>query len=180
MGQNIVKNHIIDPETGEIIKTDSYAYFDGFTEKGFKYRSRAPRITIYPDCIPSSISADAYFLLIQIAELANEENALVYRVTRKSKFSNIIYKPMYKDDIRKKLRFKIGINKFNKCWNELKKHCIKEARYHEYMCWVINPAVVFKSAYLPAWLYDEFSEYLNPYLSKNAIKKFQNMLKTME
>lgn len=177
MGKNILKKTVIDPETGELIKENTFFYYDGFNDKGYKYRFRNESITVYGDTIPSTLSKEAFLLLYMLTEMANEENVLVYRVTRKSKFSTIIYKPMTKEDMMSRLRYKYGENKFDKCWTELKKHCIKKVRYHEYMVWAINPAVISKCKYVPAWLYDEFKLYMNPHLPKAAIKKYQEMLK---
>lgn len=178
MSKNILKKTIIDPETGELIKESSYVYFDGFNGKGYKYRSKYDgTIQVFPDTVPTTLSEGGFILLYMLAEIANEDNMLVYRVQRKSKFSTIIYKPLDKEEIKQRLRWKWGINKFDKYWNELKKHCIKKIRYHEYMCWAINPAVINKCKYVPDWLYDEFSIYMNPYLSKYAINKYQNLLK---
>ena len=177
MGKNIIKKSIIDPNTGEIIKENNFLSFDGFNEKGYKYRYRSESINIFFDSIPSTLSKEAFLLLYMLAEIANEDNVLVYRVTRKSKFSTIIYKPLDKDGIMKMLKWKYGQNKFDKYWNELKKHCIKKIRYHEYLVWAINPAIISRCKYIPAWLYDEFSIYMNPYLPKMAIKKYQDLLK---
>lgn len=177
MGKDLVKKSVVDSQTGEVIMENSFFYYDGFNEKGFKYRYRADKITVFFDCIPTTLSDNAFLLLYMLAELANEDNMLVYRVTRKSKFSSIIYKPLYKDDIRKRLRFKFGINKFNQAWIELKKHCIKEIQYHEIKAWAINPAIICRCKQVPPWLYDEFSQYLNPYMTNISIKKMQDLLK---
>ena len=177
MGKNIVKKSIIDSDTGELIKENTFMYYDGFNDKGYKYRYRANSIKIFSDSIPSTLSESAFLLLYMLTELANEDNVLVHRVTRKSKFSNVIYKPMDKEHIMNNLRYKYGKNKFDKCWNELKKHCIKKIRYHEYLVWAINPAVFSRCRQVPPWLYDEFKIYMNPHLSNLAIKKYQDLLK---
>lgn len=178
MGKDIVRNSVIDPNTGEIISEKTYIHYDGFNDKGYKYRFRTEgTIKIYPDSIPVTLSSEAFLLLYMITEIANEDNALVYRVKRKSKFSSIIYKPYDRDEIREKLKWKFGKNKFDKYWKELRKHCIKRIKYYECYCWVINPAVSSKCSQIPPWLYEEFSLYLNPYMSKRAIGKMQNLLK---
>ena len=178
MGKDIVRNAVIDPNTGEVISEKTYIHYDGFNDKGYKYRFRTEgTIKVYPDSIPVTLSEGAFSLLYMLAEMANLDNVLVYRIERKSKFSTIIYKPLDKDDIRGKLRWKWGIVKFDKYWKELRKHCIKQVRYHQYLVWAINPAVISKCPQIPPWLYDEFSLYLNPYMSKRAIKKMQNLLK---
>ena len=181
LGKNLVKNMIIDPNTGEVLKEKAFVHYDGFNEKGYKYRYRTHgSITIYPDTIPVTLSDKAFRLLYMITELANNENVLVYRVDRKSKFSEVIYKPLDKDEIRERLRWKTGINAFDKYWNELRKHCIKRVRYHQYIVWAINPAIINRCPQIPPWLYDEFSEYLNPYMTKLSIKKMQNFLASYE
>lgn len=180
MSREIIKNAIIDPDTGEVIKENVYFRYDGFNDKGYKYRYRAADVKFYPDSIPGSLSAEAWFLLVMIAELTNDENVLVYRVERKSKFSSIIYKPYDKEEIRKQLRYPYGINKFDRCWLELRKHCIKQVRYHDYLVWCINPAVINKCKQIPPWLYDEFSIYMNPYMTKLAIRKYQKILDDYE
>lgn len=177
MGNDLIRTTRIDPETGEIINQKSFFYYDGFNEKGYKYRNKAVKVTVFPDCIPTTLSKEAFLLLYMITEIANDENVLVYRITRKSKFSTIIYKPMDKLDVMERIRFKYGKNKFDKYWNELKKHCIKKVQYHECNAWVINPAIINKCRQIPPWLYDEFDIYLNPYIPKTAIKKYQSLLK---
>lgn len=177
MGNNITKKILMDGSTGEILKENTFFTYDGFNDKGYKYRYRGNYIRYYFDAVPTTLSEEAFLLLIMLTELANEDNVLVYRVTRKSKFSNIIYKPMCKEDIMAKLKYKYGQNKFDRCWKELKKHCIKKIRYHEYLAWAINPSIFCKCKQIPPWLYEEFSLYLNPYMSKTAIKKMNDLLK---
>lgn len=178
MGHTLVKKTIIDPDTGEVLKNDAFFYYDGFTDKGYRYRNKQDnKITFFPDTIPTTLSEKAFLLLCMLVEIANEDNMLVYRVERKSKFSSIIYKPLDKSDIAKRLRWKWGINKFDKYWNELKKHCIKKVRYYDYIAWAINPAIINRCKAIPAWLYEEFAVYMNPHLTKNAILKYQNMIK---
>lgn len=106
----------------------------------------------------------------------NNDNVLVYRVERKSKFSKIIYKPFDKDDIRIRTRYRYGINKFDRCWRELCKKCIKKVRYYDYLVYAVNPSILIKSKYIPFWLYEEFQEYMNPHLSAITIKKLQNKI----
>lgn len=177
MGENIVKKTLIDSKTGEVLKEKSFFSYDGFNDKGYKYRYRSDHIRYYFDAVPSTLSKEALLLLFMIAELANDENVLVYRVTRKSKFSTIIYKPMDKEEILLRLKYKYGQNKFDRCWNELRKHCIKRIKYNNVWAWAINPAIISRCKQVPPWLYDEFSTYMNPYLTPLAIKKYQDLLK---
>ncbi len=100
----------------------------------------------------------------------NEDNVLVTRVPRKSKFSSIIYKPMDKDEIRERTRFRYGKNKFDKAWSELNKHCLKKIQYYNYQAWAVNPSIIIKCKYVPFWLYDEFKSYMNPFLTATTIK----------
>ena len=100
MGTYINRKTVIDAETGEIMKENNWYGYDGFNEKGYKYRHRGVFVRYYFDAIPSNLSEPAFLLLIMISELMNEENMLVYRVERKSKFSSILYKPLEKEDIR--------------------------------------------------------------------------------
>ena len=180
-GKNLVRNTIIDPNTGEILKEKAFVHYDGFNDKGYKYRYRTHgSIVVYPDTIPVTLSEKAFRLLYMLAEIANEDNVLVYRVKIKSRFSDIIYKPLDKDQVRERLRWKIGENAFDKYWKELKKHCIKRVQYHEYLAWALNPAIINKCPQIPPWLYAEFSEYLNPYMTKLSIKKMQNMLAVLD
>lgn len=147
--------------------------FDNFNEKGYRYRDKAPHIRYYFDSLPDNLTENAWYLLMMIAEIMNEDNVLVYRVKRKSKFSSIIYKPMDKYDIMERTRFRFGVNKFETAWKHLKKHCIKKIQYHDYLVWAVNPAVVSKTKYIPFWLYDEFKEYLDPHLSASTINKLK-------
>lgn len=128
------------------------------------------------DSIPDNLSEAALLLLIMLAEICNEENVLIKRVKRKSKFSNIIYKPMDKEDIMERIRFKYGLNKFDRCWKELCKHCLKRIQYHDYLVWAINPSVISRCKQIPIWLYEEFQETLNPHLSAITLKKFQEQI----
>lgn len=176
MGNYINRQTVIDSDTGEILKDKTWLGYDGFNDKGYNYRRRAIHIKYYFDALPCNLKQDELMLLLMLAEIANNENVLVYRVDRKSKFSSIIYKPMDKEYIASHIRFHYGQNKFDRCWRALSKHCIKRIKYHEYMAWAINPAVVSKCREVPIWLYEEFQEYMNPYLSASAIKKFQNKI----
>lgn len=180
MGKDLLRKTVIDPGTGEVILEQSFFYYDGFNDKGFKYRYRADKITVFFDALPSDLSENAFLLLYMLAEMANPDNVLVYRVSRKSKFSSIIYKPLSKDDIREKLRFKMGINRFNNAWMELKKHCIKEIKYYDYKVWAINPAFICKCKQVPPWLYEEFATYLSPYMTNISLKKMNDLLKQYE
>lgn len=176
MGKYINKKTVIDSDTGEILLERNWAGFDGFNEQGYAYRRKALNIDYFFDSLPSNLSQDAWTLLLMIAELMNNDNVLVYRVERKSKFSSIIYKPLDKDDIREKTRFRYGINKFDRCWKELTKKCLKRVQYYDYIVWAVNPAIVKKCKYVPFWLYEEFQEYMNPYLSGTTIKKLQQRI----
>lgn len=176
MGNYINRRTLIDSETGEVLQEKNWLGYDGFSDKGYTYRRKSISIRYFFDSLPSNLSKDAWTLLMMIAELMNEENVLVYRVERKSKFSSIIYKPFDKDDIREKVRFKYGKNKFDKCWQELIKKCLKRIQYYDYIVWAVNPAVVSKCRYVPFWLYEEFQEYMNPYLSATTIKKLQQKI----
>lgn len=177
MGNNVIKKTIIDGSTGEVLKEKSFFSYDGFNDKGYKYRYRADYIRYYWDAVPAGLSEGAFMLLIMLTEICNDENVLVYRIERKSKFSKIIYKPMDKEEIRKRLRYKYGKNKFDKCWQELKKHCVKQIEYYDTKVWAINPAIFSRCKQIPPWLYDEFKEYLMPYMSNLAINKFQQLIK---
>lgn len=168
---------LIDGETGEILKQQSWHQYDGFNDKGYKFRHKATHIKYFFDGIPDNLSKDAFFLLIQIAEIMDEENLLLYRVKRKSKFSTIVYKPMHKEDVRERLRFKYGINKFDACWRELTKHCLKQVSYHDKMVWAVNPTVISKCKEVPYWLCEEFITYMTPRMSVTAIKKLQDRIK---
>ena len=176
MGKYFNRKTIIDPETGEIIKEENWLGYDGFNNVGYQYRRKASYIRYYFDALPENLSQNAWVLLFMIAELMNNENVLVYRVERKSKFSTIIYKPLDKDDIAERIRFKYGKNKFDKAWRELTKHCLKKIKYHDYLTWAVNPAVISKCKFVPIWLYEEFKSYMNPYLNATTIKKLQNRI----
>ena len=173
MSGYINKKVVLDSETGEILKENSWFGYDGFNNKGYKYRNRAVFIKYFFDSIPDNLSEGAWTLLFMIAELMNEDNVLVYRVERKSKFSKILYKPYDKDDIRERVRYKFGINKFDKCWRELTKHCLKRVKYYDYVVWAVNPSIINKCRQIPFWLYEEFKDYIDPHLSSSTLKKMQ-------
>lgn len=173
MGEYINKKTVIDSETGEILSMNNWIGYDGFNEKGYKYRNKSVHLHFFNDALPPNISESAFLLLMMIAEIMNQDNVLVRRVERKSKFSSIIYKPLDKEEIRERLRFKYGINKFDKCWRELTKKCIKRIEYYDYKVWAVNPGVIHKCKFVPFWLYQEFQDYMNPYLSASTIKKLQ-------
>lgn len=180
MGKYINKSTMIDEDTGEIVRENSWFGYDGFTDKGYKYRNRQVHIKYFFDSLPNNLSEGAWTLLQMIAEIMTEDNVLVYRVKRKSKFSSIIYKPYDKEEIRKRTRYIYGINKFNKCWGELTKHCLKQVRYYNYLVWAVNPAVINKCRTIPFWLCDEFKEYMYPYMTAASIKKLQKKIDNLE
>lgn len=166
---------------GEILSERQWTSYDGFNEeKGYRYRSRQQYIRYYYDAIPTNLSRDALMMLFMIAEIMTEENMLIYRVSRKSKFSKFVYKPYTLDDIRERLRYPFGKNRFRRNWTELKKHCLKKIKYFNIEAWAVNPAVISKCYFLPDFLYIEFKDYLNPFLTPNAIAIFQNRISEME
>lgn len=150
----------------------------GLIVKDTSTGSRSGGCQVFFDSMPNNLSQDAMFLLIMIGEIANEDNVLVRRVDRKSKFSSIIYKPLDKDEIRERTRFRYGMNKFDRCWTELNKKCLKKVRYYDYLVWAVNPAFVNNCKFVPFWLYEEFQEYMNPYLSATTIKKLQEKIRS--
>lgn len=177
MGNLINKTTVIDSETGEIMKERQWIGYDGFNDKGYKYRRNATFIRYYFDSLPDNLSENAWQLLLMISEIMNDENVLIYKVKRKSKFSDIVYKPMDKDDIAERIRFKYGQNKFDSAFKELCKHCLKKVEYHDLKnVWAVNPAVISKCKQVPFWLYMEFQEYMNPFLTATALKKMQNKI----
>ena len=176
MGKYINKKIMIDGDTGEVLKENSWFGYDGFTDKGYKYRNRAVHIKYFFDSIPNNLSEAAWLLLIMIAEIMTEDNVLVYRVQRKSKFSNILYKPYDKEEIRTRTRYVYGQNKFDRCWRELTKHCLKRVKYYDYIVWAVNPAIINKCRTIPFWLCDEFKDYMTPHLSAASINKLQNKI----
>lgn len=179
MGQYINKSTMIDSETGEVLKERKWIGYDGFSETGYKYRNKSNHIKYFFDSLPSNLSEGAWVLLIMIAEIMTNENVLVYRVERKSKFSTIIYKPYDKDDIRTRIRYPYGLNKFDKYWRELCKHCLKRVQYHEYMVWAVNPAIINKCVEVPFWLCDEFKDYMTPHLTASTIKKLNQKIDSL-
>lgn len=176
MGKYINKSTMIDEDTGEIVKEKSWFGYDGFSDKGYKYRNRQVHIKYFFDSIPNNLSEEAWTLLMMIAEIMTEDNVLVYKVKRKSKFSSIIYKPYDKEEIRTRTRYIYGMNKFDRCWRELTKHCLKKVRYYDYLVWAVNPAVINKCRIVPFWLCDEFKEYMQPHMTAASIKKMQNKI----
>ncbi len=180
MGQYINRTTMIDSETGEILKEDNWVGYDGFSNKGYKYRNRSPHIKYFFDSIPNNLSEAAWVLLLMMAEIMTEDNVLVYRVERKSKFSSIIYKPYDKEEIRTRTRFVYGINKFNRCWIELTKHCLKRVQYYSYSVWAVNPAVINKCKEVPYWLCEEFKEYMIPHLTATTVKKLQQKIDNLD
>ena len=179
MGKTLHKKVLIDPDTGEILDQKLWLGYDGFSERGYRYRNRAVFIRYFFDSLPDNYDESCWTLLFLIAELMNEENMLVYRVKRKSKFSNIIYKPMDKDYIREHLRFKFGKHRFSRCWTVLKKHALKQIRYHQYLCWAVNPSVISKCRDVPYWLYDAFKDSIDPHLAPKTVLKLDRKVKEL-
>lgn len=179
MGKFINKNMLIDQESGEVLNEKFWIGYDGFSDKGYRYRAKSVYIRYFFDSLPENYDYESLFLLFMISELMNEENMLVYRVKRKSKFSNIIYKPLDKEEIRQSLRFKYGINKFKRCWSKLTKYALKQIRYHDYICWAVNPAIFSKCKDVPFWLYEEFQDSMNPHLAASTVKKLQNKVRNL-
>jgi len=180
MGNYINKHTLVDGDTGEILQQKEYINYDGFSENGYAYRPRVSSVKFFSDSLPDNISCEAWTLLMMIAEVMNDDNVLIQRVKRKSKFSDIIYLPLTTDEIRERTRFVYGKNKFFRCWYQLRKHCIKKVKYHDTTCWCVNPAVVMKSKYIPIWLYAEFYQYLDPHISSTSLKKIKAKLEELQ
>lgn len=176
MGKYINRKTMIDSETGEVLKQSDWIGYDGFSDNGYKYRNRQTHIKYFFDSIPNNLSSGAWTLLFMIAEIMTTDNVLVYRAKRKSKFSNFIYRPYDKEEIRQRLRYPYGENKFDRCWRELNKHCLKRIEYYGYLVWAVNPAVVNKCKEIPFWLCEEFMDYITPHLSATAITKLKNKI----
>ena len=87
--------------------------------------------------------------------------------------------PALKDYIREHIRFKYGRHRFDRCWSKLRKHAIKQIRYHQYLCWAVNPAIVSKCREVPYWLYDTFKEYMNPHLAAKTVAKLNRKVKEL-
>ena len=51
MGHYINRKTVIDSETGEIMKENNWIGYDGFSDKGYKYRHRAVHIKYFFDSI---------------------------------------------------------------------------------------------------------------------------------
>lgn len=73
---------------------------------GYRFRPKTLGLRFFYNAIPQTLSKDAWLLLLMITELMNNENVIVYRVQRKSKFSSILYKPYDKDEIREHVRYR--------------------------------------------------------------------------
>lgn len=173
------KKTVIDAETGEVIRENNWIGYDGFVADGYKYRNKVPHMRLFLDDVPSNLSEEAFLLLIMIAELTNNDNVLVRKVERKSKFSSITFYPLDKEEIREMTRFRYGINKFDRCWKELNKKCIKKVRYHQYLVWCVNPAITYKNRCVPFWLYSDWKSDMNTRLSARSINKMNEKLKDL-
>ena len=63
MGNLINKKILVDPETGQILKEQSWAGYDGFNENGYAYRARGNYLRFFNDSLPSNLSKDSLLLL---------------------------------------------------------------------------------------------------------------------
>ena len=59
MGEYINIRTTIDGDTGEVLKENNWVGYDGFTNKGYKYRARQSHIHFHMDSIPNNLSKDA-------------------------------------------------------------------------------------------------------------------------
>ena len=180
MGEYVNKTMMIDSDTGEIMKEKSWVGYDGFSDTGYKYRSRQTHIKYFFDSLPEALSMESLLLLVMIAEVMTEDNVLVYKVERKSRFKSTVYMPYDKEEIRQRTRFTYGINKFDRCWRELNKHCLKQVRYYQYRVWAVNPAVINKCKEIPFWLCDEFKDYMHPHMTAASVKKMQQKIDNLD
>ena len=56
MGHYINRKTMIDSETGEVLKESNWVGYDGFSDKGYKYRNRSPHIKYFYYSITSHLS----------------------------------------------------------------------------------------------------------------------------
>jgi hypothetical protein len=174
MAEVINKTVAVDVETGEIYYQRSWAGFNGWTEKGYKYRNKYYPVQFYPDTIPKLLP-NTLKIFFYICMLMNEDNLLLERKAAKDKYSSPKIIPYTVEEIWEKLDYRFSMYSFKKAWQELTPKYVRKIKIYGKGIWAVNPAFANRTKYLPVFLWKEFSVDINNKLSKQVISRFQNL-----
>lgn len=177
MADIINKVTSIDANTGEIYYERQTKGFNGWSDKGYKFRYRYSGLVFYPDNLPL-IEPNIFKVYFQICTLMNEENLLIQLKKTNNKYKAPELIPLTIDDIIEKIPYKISSYAFKKAWQQIVPRYIKRIKFNGKKVWAVNPAFANRCRYLPPFLWNEFKEDLNEKLGVYNIKRYENMVLT--
>lgn len=174
MSNNIIYSFTaIDPDTGEIVNTGKKVRWNGWKDNAYRYRYKAPYVRIFFDA-NYDLKKQELALFWEICRLMNKDNLLVRKVQKEKYSKSAEYEPLTRDDIFEEVTF--SRSTFMRAWKKLNGKYIKKIKVESMKVWAVNPAFAMKGDYLEPFLYENFEEYLCPFLSQITRSKFNSIL----
>lgn len=174
MAEIIKKIRSIDTETGEIYFEKEWHSWNGWSDKGYKYRYRYSAVKFYPDNLPL-LEPNVLKIFFDICSIMNEENLLLEKKRPKDKYSGPKITPYTVSDIWEKLPHRFSEYSFKKAWQKITPKYIKKIKVFGKSIWAVNPAFANRTMYLPLFLWKEFKDDLSQKLSTSIVKRYENM-----
>ena len=174
MADVIKKITAIDADTGEIYYENKWKTFNGWTEKGYKYRYRYDALKFYPDNMPQ-LPPNIMKVFFLICNLMNEDNLLIEKTKNATKYSAPEIRALTMEEIRERLAYPISEYSFKKAWKAITPRHIKRIKFQGKWIWAVNPSFANRCRYIPVWLWYEFQQDLNPKLGASNVARYKNM-----
>ena len=170
----VTDKKIIDAQTGEILATSKWANWTGWKDDQYKYRYRAKPLKLYLD-MEWDLTAAQLRVLLLICKYMNTENLFIQYRKSPKKYNTGKYIALTKDEIYEYIKDKISRITFERAWKGLTGKYIKKIDVEGLKAWAVNPAFASRLDYLPLYMYIPFKEYIIPNITKQALKKYENM-----
>lgn len=177
----VVKTSVIDPQTGEVVLDRRSLKWSGWKDGAYRYRVKAKPLKFYMDMDWDDLTSPDLNVLFMLCKMIDNNNLFIQKTDNwYLKYFGKRYKAMTKQEIYDNIpeipgKKKISIFTFKKIWKHLTKKYIKKIKVDGESVWAVNPAFISKTEYIPLYLYTPFKEWLEPFISESARKKFQNM-----
>lgn len=174
---NVIKSiRTIDEETGEIYYEKNFKSFDGWNDKGYRFRGRYNAIKFYPDNMVK-VEPNIIKIFFLICNIMNEDNLLV-TIKKGNKYTGPEITPYTVEEIRENLPYCVSEYSFKKAWKALVPRYIRKIKLEGKNIWAVNPAFANRCIYVPPFLWENFKEDMNKFISNNNIKRYNNMYLT--
>lgn len=170
----VINRTVVDAQTGEILSKKKYANWTGWKDDEYKYRYRNKPLKLYLD-MEWDLTAAQLRVFLLICNYMNSENLFIEFQKSIKKYKVGKFVPLTKDDIYENVKDKIARITFERAWKGLLGKYIKKIDVNGMKVWAVNPAFASKLDYLPLYMYVPFKEYIDPFLTIQALKKYQSM-----